>query len=188
MAEPATLARPYAKAVFDLARAESKSVTGRAAAGGLADWSVLLAGLSTAVADPKIAQWIGHPAIGRGQLADVLIKAFGASLSQPSQNLLRLLSENNRLKLAPMIAGQFEALRAEAERRVDVEITSAAAIPEAQQKALTDAVRKRLDRDVSVEWKTDPELIAGAVVRAGDLVIDGSVSGELAQLRHALTT
>ena len=109
-------------------------------------------------------------------------------MSQSSQNLLRLLSENNRLKLAPMIAGQFEALRAEAERRVDVEITSAAAIPEAQQKALTDAVRKRLDRDVSVEWKTDPELIAGAVVRAGDLVIDGSVSGELAQMRHALTT
>ncbi len=187
MAESATLARPYAKAVFDLARDEGKSGTGRDAAGGLADWSALLAGLADAVTDPKIAQWIGHPAIGRGQLAEVLIKACGAGLSLSSQNLLRLLSENNRLKLAPVIAGQFETLRAEAERRVEVEITSAAVVPEAQRLALTDAIRQRLERDVSVEWKTNPELIAGAVVRAGDLVIDGSLTSELAQLRHALT-
>lgn len=177
MAEPATLARPYAKAVFDLARDEKK----------LTDWSALLAGLADAVRDPKIAQWIGHPALARAQLAEVLIKAFGSSISQTAQNLLRLLSDNNRLKLAPVIAEQFEALRAESERRVDVEITSAAAIPDAQQKTLTDAIRKRLAREVSVEWKTNPDLIGGAVVRAGDLVIDGSVTGELAQLRHALT-
>ena len=176
MAEPATLARPYAKAAFDLAREEKT----------LADWSALLGGLAAAVRDPKVAQWIGHPAIGRGQLAEILINAGGGNLSQTSQNLLRLLAEYHRLKLAPAIAQQFEALRAEAERRVDVEVTSAAKIDDAQQKALADAIRRKLDREVEIEWKIDPELVAGAVVRAGDLVIDGSVRGELERLNTVL--
>lgn len=177
MAEPATLARPYAKAAFELAREE----------GALADWSALLGGLAAAVRDPQVVQWIGHPALGRGQLAELLIKSADKPLSQPAQNLLRLLAEYQRLKLAPAIAEQFEALRAEAERRVEVEITSAARVDEAQQAALVDAIRRKLDREVEVSWKTDPELVAGAVIRAGDLVIDGSVRGELERMATVLT-
>ena len=176
MAEPSTLARPYAKAVFELARDEGK----------LADWSALLAGIAAAVSDKQVAAAIGHPAVGRGQLAEVLVQAMGAKATAEAKNLLRLLSEYNRLKLAPAIAAQFEALRAEHERRVDVEIVSAAPVDAAQQKALVDAVKKKLDRDVNVQWKTDPSLIAGAQIRAGDTVIDGSISGELARLRQAL--
>jgi F-type H+-transporting ATPase subunit delta len=176
MAELSTLARPYAKAVFELARDEGK----------LADWSALLAGLAAAVSDKQVASAIGHPAIGRGQLADVLIQIMGSKATEHGKNLLRLLSEYSRLKLAPAIAEQFEALRAEHERRVDVEIVSAAPVDAAQQKALVDAVKKKLDRDVNVQWKTDPALIAGAQIRAGDTVIDGSISGELARLRQAL--
>ena len=178
MAEAATLARPYAKAVFDLARQEKK----------LGEWSSLLGGLAAAVRDPQVAQWIGHPAIGRGQLADVLIKGFGSSLSAAAQNLLKLLAEYNRLKLAPSIAEQFELLKADAERRVEVEVTSATPVDPAQQQALAAAIGKRLEREVDVQWSTDPALIAGAVVRAGDLVIDGSAAGQLAQLKTALTT
>ncbi len=188
MAEPSTLARPYAKAIFELARDESKVGSGRGvAAGGLADWSAMLTGLSEAVRDPKVAAAIGHPSIGRGQLADILIQAMGKSASEPSKNLLRLLSDYNRLRLVPMIHEQFETLRAEYESRVDVEITSAAPVDKAQQQALAAAIKKRLARDVDIEWKTDESLIAGARVRAGDLVIDGSVAGELEQLRTALT-
>jgi F-type H+-transporting ATPase subunit delta len=176
MAEPSTLARPYAKAIFELAR-DSKS---------LADWSALLAGLATAVRDPKVAAAIGHPSIGRGQLADVLIQALGKSASAEAKNLLRLLADHDRLKVAPVIAGQFEQLRAEYESRVEVEITSATAVDKAQQQTLSAAIKKRLERDVNIQWKTDEKLIAGAVVRAGDLVIDGSVAGELEQLRTAL--
>ena len=176
MAEPSTLARPYAKAVFELARDESK----------LAEWSALLAGLATAVRDPQVAAAIGHPAVGRGQLADMLIQAMGAEATDQAKNLLRLLSEYDRLKLAPHIAQQFEVMRAEHERRVDVEIVSAAPVDAAQQQVLVAAVKKKLDRDVNVEWKTDPSLIAGAQIRAGDTVIDGSISGELARLRQAL--
>jgi F-type H+-transporting ATPase subunit delta len=177
MAEPSTLARPYAKAIFELAR-DSKQ---------LADWSALVGGLAAAVRDPKVAAAIGHPAIGRGQLADVLIQAMGKSASAETRNLLRLLSDYNRLKLAPVIAQQFEQLRAEFESRIDVEITSATAVDGAQKEKLVGAIRKRLNRDVDIQWKTDEKLIAGAVVRAGDLVIDGSVAGELEQLRTALT-
>jgi F-type H+-transporting ATPase subunit delta len=176
MAEPSTLARPYAKAVFELARDENK----------LGDWSTLLAGIATAVRDKQVAAAIGHPAIAHGQLADVLIQVMGAKVTEQGKNLLRLLSEYDRLKLAPMIAEQFEALRAEHERRVDVEIVSAVAVDAAQQKTLVAAVQKKLNREVNVEWKTDPSLIAGAQIRAGDTVIDGSISGELARLRQAL--
>lgn len=176
MAELSTLARPYAKAVFELARDEGK----------LAEWSALLAGLAAAVSDPQVAGAIGHPAVGRGQLADVLVQAMGDQATVQVKNLLRLLAEYDRLKLAPAVAGQFEALRAEHERRVDVEIVSAAPVDPAQQQTLMAAVKKKLNRDVNVEWKTDPSLIAGARIRAGDTVIDGSVSGELARLRQIL--
>lgn len=176
MAEPSTLARPYAKAAFELARDEGK----------LADGSALLDGLARVVRDPGVASAIGHPAIGRGQLAEVLIEAMGGAATTQSRNLLRLLSEYNRLKLAPAIARQFEALRAEHERRVEVQIVSAAPVDAAQRQALVAAVKKKLNRDVNVEWTTDPSLIAGAQIRAGDTVIDGSISGELARLRQAL--
>src|SRR5689334_3524782 len=176
MAEPSTLARPYAKAVFELARDEGK----------LADWSALLAGLATAVRDKSVAAAIGHPSVGRGQLAEVLVQVMGGTATGQGKNLLRLLSEYDRLKLAPLIAEQFETLRAEHEKRIDVQIVSAAPVDAAQQKALVDAVKKKLNRDVNVEWKTDPSLIAGAQIRAGDTVIDGSISGELARLRQAL--
>ncbi|HUR39917.1 MAG TPA: F0F1 ATP synthase subunit delta [Verrucomicrobiae bacterium] len=176
MAELSTLARPYAKAVFELARDEGK----------LAQWSSLLEGVASAVRDPKVAAAIGHPAVGRGQLADVLIQALGSAATAEAKNLLNLLAQYNRLKLAPAIAAQFEALRADAERRVEVQISTASAVDAAQQQALVAAVKKKLNRDVSVEWKTNPELIAGAEIRAGDTVIDGSISGELARLRQAL--
>jgi len=176
MAELSTLARPYAKAVFELARDEGK----------LAEWSALLAGLAAAVRDKQVAAAIGHPAVGRGQLADVLVQVMGGKASEHGKNLLKLLSEYSRLKLAPMLAEQFEALRAEHEQRVEVEIVSAAPVDAAQQQALVAAVKKKLARDVNVQWKTDPTLIAGARIRAGDTVIDGSISGELARLRQAL--
>lgn len=177
MAEISTMARPYAKAAFELAVADRT----------LADWSAMLAGVAGAVRDPQVASAIGHPLIGRGQLAELLVEAFGNRLTPGGQNLLRLLSEYDRLKLVPAIAEQFEHLRAEYESRIDVEITSAAPVDAAQQQALAAAIKQRLARDVQVEWKTDQSLIAGAVVRAGDLVVDGSFAGELERMRHALT-
>lgn len=176
MADLSTLARPYAKAVFQLARDNSK----------LAEWGEALEKLSAAVQSPQIASLIGHPAVNKTELAAVLAAAFGEGLGTQGASLVKLLVENKRLKVAPFLADQFEALRAEAEARVDVEITTAAETSPRDQEQLADAVAKRLKRDVEVSWKTDETLIAGALIRAGDLVIDGSARGELEKLRTAL--
>lgn len=177
MADISTLARPYAKAVFELARDS----------GQFKDWSGTLATIAQAVASPEVAPWINHPALSNEDLVAALTQALGGSLSPAGLGLLRLLSENGRLSIAPEIARQYEALRAAAEARADVEITTAVAVPAGQQEQLLQAVGKRLARQVSVEWKTDESLIAGAVIRAGDLVIDGSVKTELERLQTALS-
>ncbi|MDR3419283.1 MAG: F0F1 ATP synthase subunit delta [Nevskia sp.] len=171
-----TLARPYAKAAFELAR-DSRA---------LPHWSGALQALTGLVADPMIADLLTDPRLSRSAVAQVLIDALGQGLDAQGRNLVRLLAQNNRLAVLPAIAEEFEALRAEAERRVEVEITTAAAVADQQRVALVGAVSKRLSREVQVSWKTDASLVAGAVIRAGDLVIDGSVAGELAQLRQSL--
>ena len=175
MADNSTLARPYAKAVFELAR-ES---------GQLQSWSASLQSIAGLVADPNIAGLIAHPALSRADLAAVLAKAFGDA-SKEVLSLVRVLIENGRLSVVAEIAAQYEQLRAEAEARVDVEITTAVAVGAAQQDGLAAAIRKRLSREVNIEWTTDESLIAGAVIRAGDLVIDGSVKSELEKLETAL--
>jgi len=176
MAELSTLARPYAKAVFELARDS----------GRFADWSAVLRGIADAVADPAVAAAIGHPAIGKAQLAEALAAAAGPRLGADGTNLLQLLIENGRLKLAPAIASEYEALRAEAESTIDVEITFASSMSAAQTEGLAAAIGKRLARRLNVTTKVDESLIGGAVIRAGDLVIDGSAVGELERLRGAL--
>lgn len=176
MAETSTIARPYAKAVFELARESGK----------LKEWSAQLAAIAAAVADPQLGALVGNPALSRAQLAALLGEALARDVGSEGQSLLRMLAENGRLKAAGSIAQQYEALRAEHEKRVEVEITSAAPVAQQQQTELTSAVRKRVARDVAVAWKTDEALIGGAIIRAGDLVIDGSVRGELERLQTAL--
>jgi F-type H+-transporting ATPase subunit delta len=177
MAELQTLARPYAKAVFELARET----------GSLRAWTGKLSAIAAAVQSPQVAGLIGHPRVTRQLLGEALTQSLGAELGADGQGLVRLLAENGRLTLAPLIAEQFEALRAEAETRVDVQIVSAAPVPGDQQATLKAAIGKRLHREVVIDWKTDENLIAGAVIRAGDLVIDGSVSGELSRLKNTLS-
>lgn len=178
MAELSTLARPYAKAAFELAQDAHK----------FQEWGEALNALAAAVKSPELAGLIGHPALFKDDLADVLAKTLGDTLGAEGAALVKLLVENKRLPITPFIAEQYEALRAEAEARVDVEITSAVEVSEAQQQQLATAVGNRLERRVVVSWKTDETLVAGAVIRAGDLVIDGSVKGELEKLRTALAS
>lgn len=176
MAELSQIARPYAKAVFELAREQ----------GDYRPWSALLEKLAALVSDPQLRPLLNHPRVTRAALTEALIQGLGATDAKAS-NLVRLLAENGRLVSAPEIATQFESLRAEAERTVEVGITSAVTLPEAQRNALVAAIGKRLSREVQVEWSVDPELIAGAVIRAGDTVIDGSALGELRRLQTALS-
>lgn len=173
MADVHTLGRPYAKAVFSLANEQGK----------LAEWSQGLRQLSDAVTTPALSQLIAHPVVDRSVLAEV----FGKSATGEMANLIRLLIENSRLNLAPVIAAEYEVLRAEAERRADVSVTTATAVDAAQQSQLTAAISKRLGQQIEVRWQVDPAVLGGARIQAGDLVIDGTLLGELDRLRAALT-
>lgn len=174
MTERTTLARPYAEAVFRLA-AERKA---------LKPWSEMLA-LATAVAsDPQVAALIDSPRMPRARFVAFFLDVCGKKLDKDAANFIRLLYENHRLVLLPEIAALYEALRAAAESRIEAEVVSATAVSAAQLQDITTALKKRLGRDIDLKMRIDPALLGGIVIRAGDLVIDGSVQGKL----HALAT
>lgn len=176
MAEISTLARPYAKAVFELALASNN----------FAAWSKQLAAIAEAAAVPAMVQAIRAPGVGNSQIAAVLIEALKDALDSQGQSLVKLLAGNGRLQVAASLAAQYERLRAEAEARVAVEITTAAPVADTQKNALSAAVAKKLNRAVDISWSIDESLITGARIKAGDLLIDGSASGELQRLKAAL--
>jgi F-type H+-transporting ATPase subunit delta len=173
MSQALTLARPYARAAFGLARD----------AGAFAPWSDALGFAARVGVDPQAAALLGHPALGRDD-AVALLAADGAP--QAFRDFLALLADNRRLPLLPEIAGLYEELRAEAEHVVKAKVTSASALPAAELDGIKAALRKRFGREVEVETAVDESLIGGAVIAAGDTVIDGSLRGKLARLQASL--
>jgi F-type H+-transporting ATPase subunit delta len=178
MAERATIARPYAKAAFEYARA----------ANALAAWSLGLQSAAEVVADPRVAELINDPRWTPADLAGLIIDAAGAKLDAAMQNFVRVLAENHRLVLLPEIAAHYEAARAQVENTVDVEVVSAVALDAAQQDKLKQALNTRLRRQVHMQNSVDASLLGGAVIRAGDLVIDGSLKGRLERLGTELAS
>ena len=176
MAELATLARPYANAIFDLASERD----------ALVRWSRMLSLASAAVAEPTVQALIESPAVADAQKAHHLIDLVRDELDDAGRRFLHTLAENKRLPLLAEIAAQFDALKAEAERVLDVEIASAVPLTEAELAGFTEALRRRYERDIEVSTVVDAELIGGAVVRAGDTVVDGSVRGKLDKLAESL--
>ncbi len=176
MAERLTIARPYAKAVFALAFATKR----------LRQWSGALGIAASVVADARVAALLGNPAVSAEQLVGLITGVGGDAFDDGAKNFIRTLAANKRLGFLPEIAARYERLRADAERSVDVTVTSAVELSAAQKKHYTEAMRKRLDREVRLHCAIDPSLIGGAVVRADDLVIDGSVRARLAQLAGAM--
>lgn len=172
-----TLARPYAKAVFAHA-AEHKT---------LAEFSQQLAVLNLITGDAEIERLIGHPRMPQDQLADLIIAVAGKAMSEPGSNLVQILADNQRLPLLPEIAAQYEQLRAQAENRLDVQVVSAMPLDDEHQQRLCDSLAKRFDRDIDLSVSIDESLMAGAVIRAGDQVIDGSARGRLERLAQQLS-
>jgi len=177
MAERATIARPYAKAAFAAAREQ----------GRLAEWSRWLGNARSVVLSDEYRLLESSPGVSTAQLEELIAGICGADLDAQGRALLRLLTENGRLDFVPEVAVQFQALEAEARNVADVEIVSAAVLGEAQRERLADALRVRLRRDVRLQCTVDPSLIGGAVVRSGDLLIDGSLKGKLERLATELT-
>jgi F-type H+-transporting ATPase subunit delta len=177
MAERTTIARPYARAAFEYAQAHD----------GLARWSNALAKAALVVADPRVAKLLGNPHVLSADLVSLIGDACGADLDDHGRSFLTMLAENRRLAILPQIAELYEALRAEVENIADVEITSAVALDDAQRTRLSKALEKRLRRSVRLHCAVDPSLIGGAVVRSGDMVIDGSVKARLERLAADMT-
>jgi F-type H+-transporting ATPase subunit delta len=173
MSQALTLARPYARAAFSLAREQ----------GRLPQFSQQLAFAAIAVAQPVVQSVLGDPRIGAGDLVDVLLPPDGDAVFR---QFLVVLGENRRLPLLPEIAGLFDELRADAEKVVKATITSAQALDAAELAKLTESLRKRFGREVEVSTAVDAALIGGAVIDAGDVVIDGSLRTKLARLGAAL--
>jgi F-type H+-transporting ATPase subunit delta len=178
VAERATIARPYAKAAFDFAQA----------AHTLAEWSQGLRLAAEIVADTRVAALVKDPERTPADIAGFITSISGTKLDAGMQNFVRVLAENRRLLLLPEIAAQFAALRAEAESTVDVEVVSAVALDAAQSDKLGKALTTRLKRQVRMQNSVDASLLGGAVIRAGDLVIDGSLKGRLERLGTELAS
>jgi F-type H+-transporting ATPase subunit delta len=176
MADRLTVARPYAKAAFAQAKAD----------GRLGPWSGALARAAATVRDARVRALFGSPKVTAPQLAGLVAGVAGDELDAQGRNFIALLAEARRLPFLPEIAQIFDALKADAERVVDVHITAAVALPEAEGAQLKAALEKRFDRKVRLESSVDPSLIGGAVVRAGDLTIDGSLQARLARLARDL--
>ncbi len=177
MAEKATIARPYARAAFEFAREH----------GRLPVWSELLATAAAVVSDPRVAALLGSPHVSSAELVSLVADAAGDAADEHGRNFIEALAHNRRLGLVPEIAAQYEALRAEVENVIDVELVAAMPVEPAQRDRLVAALRRRLGREVRMSTHLDPALIGGAVVRAGDLVIDGSLKGRLERLAAAVT-
>ena len=177
MADRLTIARPYAKAAFAAARADSR----------LIPWSGALAAAAQVVTDERVKPLIGSPKVTAAQLAQFVSEIVGSALDENGKRFISLLAENKRLGFLPEITQVFDALKDEAEGTVDITVTSAAPMAQSEQSALAASLEKRFGRKVRVHAQVDPSLIGGALVRAGDLVIDGSLKSRLERMAYELT-
>jgi F-type H+-transporting ATPase subunit delta len=184
MADQSTIARPYAKALFDVANAEQK----------LGPWSDALNAAAAVLGDASARRVLGNPELDQAKRADfiraVSVGLKGADVFETSQGkaLLTLLAENDRLVVLPEIAAQFNELKSEAENKVKATLVSATAVDAALAERVKQALKKRLGREVELSLAVDPSLIGGAIVRAEDMVIDGSVRTRLEQLARAMVS
>jgi len=172
MAELSTIARPYAEAVFALAQEEKD----------LATWSDMLAIAAAVAADENMQPLIGNTNINKAQLSELFLDICGDKLTTLGKNMIKVLVENRRLNVLPEIARQYEALKAEAEKTVEAEVISAFEVSQTQQKQIADKLKQRLGRAVSLTCRVDESLLGGVVIKAGDLVIDGSALGQIHKL------
>ena len=176
MAEPSTIARPYAEAVFKLADAS----------GSLAKWSEMLAALAQVATDERVRAAVADPNLSDAQIAGLFIAILGGRLSAEVENFLRVLAQNDRLALLPQIREQFERLKNEREGVVEAEVQSAFELSDAQLEDLVQRLEKKTGRKVRAQLSLDRELIGGVRIVLGDKVIDGSARAQLAALQAAL--
>jgi len=176
MSDISTLARPYARAVFETARDKAS----------LPNWSEALALMSVIASDPTMKEVLDNPKMTKAQKGELFAGVCSDKIDDAAKNLIALLAENNRLSICPEVAEQFEALKSADEGVVEAEVTSAMPLDSDQESALKESLKKKLGSDVSLTTSVDESLIGGVIVKAGDMVIDGSIRSQIAALSNAL--
>jgi|TARA_B100000405_G_scaffold284942_1_gene231423 F-type H+-transporting ATPase subunit delta len=176
-AELSTVARPYARAAFSFALDQD---------GGLAHWSRMLQLLSAAVNESIVQAALDDPLLTMDDKTSFLFDLMGDDLSDQGRNFIGVLAEYDRLALIATVAEQFEVLKANHEKTLDVSVTSAYEVSEDDQQRLSDALSGKLQRDINMETDVDESLIGGVLIRAEDTVIDDTVRGRLTRLAQAL--
>jgi F-type H+-transporting ATPase subunit delta len=177
MADRLTIARPYARAAFEEAREQQR----------LAPWSQALEVAAAVVKDARVEALLGNPRVTAEELSQLVAGIAGPKLGEEGGNFVRTLADNHRLGYLPEISALFDHLKDEAEGVADVTVTSAATLDETQRQQITAALERRLKRKVRLHCEVDPGLIGGAVLRTGDLVIDGSLRTRLDRIAYELT-
>jgi len=178
MSEQMSLARPYAKAIFELARD----------AGDYARWSDQLELLAMMAQDSSMVEVISNPDVSEQQLAELIIDVAGDQLDEQGRNLVKLLARNNRVTVVADINQQFLVLRDDAEQVIEAQLITASDVNDAQKKTIEAALSSRLGKQIKLEATVDESLIGGAIVRAGDWVVDGSVKAQLQDLVGAISS
>lgn len=176
MAELTTVSRPYANAVFNLAKKERQ----------LPAWSKMLGVLTATAGDDRVRRLLESPEIANVLKAQRLIEVCSDELDDRGRRFLRVLAENDRLDLIAAIAEQFEQLKAQEERILEVDVISAYAVSDSEERRLKQALERKFEKEVILASRVDSTLIGGAIIRAGDTVIDGSVRGKLDKLAESL--
>lgn len=174
--ELTTIARPYAKAAFETALANN----------ALSEWEGMLRSAATLAEQRQVHLLLSNPEMSSHRLTELFVDILEKVLDSERKNLIRLLAENKRLPVLPAIAALFAIYRAEYEKTMDVEVVSAIELSAIYQEKLIQKLTQRLKRRVSLQCKVDPLLLGGAIIRAGDMVIDGSVRGKLNRLLESL--
>jgi len=177
MAQAITLARPYARAAFELAHD----------AGALGDWSHAFAFAAEVAKDARVSELVGDPRVQPAQLVALYLSP-GMAADTPFAQFLTALAEQRRLALVPEVAELYEGHKREAGSQLRVKVTSAMALDAAQAEQLKASLKRRFKREIELETKVDPALLGGVVIDTGTEVIDGSARGRLARLATALTS
>ena len=178
MAEITTIARPYAKAAFQFAFEQKE----------LGQWSSMLDYLAAVTCDEAMLVVLQSPSMTSVQKAEAIVSIDEDRLNAQGKNFIFLLAENDRLELLPAISHLFELLKAEQEKTVEVIVTTAYDLASEEADKLADSLKERLGREVQISSEIDKSLIGGLIIRAGDMVIDGSVRGKLAKLSERLNS
>ena len=172
MADFTTVARPYARAVYQQAT-ETSSVD---------SWGDALSLMAAVASDAAMTEVLDNPQLGKEQKGELLLKVIADKLNQQQINLIKLMAENGRLKALPEVVDQFEVFRAEAEGMIDAEAVSAFPLSDEQEQAIAATLKTKLGRAITLTTSTDESLIGGVVIKAGDIIIDGSMKSQLESL------